>query len=477
MQKTKILSTAFVISFLILTSACNKSEDRPPAEIGVLPKPGDPTPKASSCEDFLAKLPEDYLKGSVQVPEDYSKPEGLKIKIAYYGKLIPGQTPTVFYNGGPGGSSWSSYRALTKVKFKEWQNTSFIYIDQRGNGCSEAYPEFTGEVTDEMIQRYQHYGSTSIVKDSEVIRKKIWGNKPWKIFGQSYGAAIVHRYVIVAPEGVLSAHAHANTINSDPVERMTNRIGSQGRVVKEYLSRFPEDEAPLRVLGKNLTKTTCVQSEDGAKKVCGFELTEALVTSLGFSNNDNWFSIHQWVHYLVKNDRVNLERLREFADVTAFSSGEGTPGRNMAKSVLAFGDRRVITPDFLMNYQSCKEIFERLKQQGYQSPEEWPINECASTYQAGPGPDPAAEKAMGDRVVKLIAADHLTLEAFESALVAHPNIPFFLYSGEYDTFVPRESFQEEVQKLGSRIQYTHFMGTGHEGFYVEPLVWKNLRGE
>lgn len=476
MQKSSLIPIFVILSLGI--SACTKKEDsKEPAPI-LLPKPGEPAPKLSSCEEFMKALPTDYIKGFVEVPEDYAKPDGIKIKVAYYGKLIAGQTPTVFYNGGPGGSSWSSYGALSRTKFKDWRDTSFIYVDQRGNGCSEAYPEFTGVATDEMIARYKNYGSTNIVKDSEVIRKKVWGHKPWKIFGQSYGAYVVHRYIVEAPEGVLSAHAHANTINSDPLFRHANRIGSQGRVIGEFLKRFPEDESALRILGKSLTNKACVYSDDGKQKACGFQITEALVYSLGFTNSDNWISIHQWVNYLIRDGNLDIKRLKEFADALVFREGGGTPGRNMAMTVLAIVDRGIMSRDFAPNYEGCKAVFEELKKRGHANPEEWPINECASTYQAGksaPGDDPASYQALVDRILKVMKLDVLKLDDFERALNEYPYIPFYLYSGEYDTFVPRESFGEELERLGSRIQYAHFSGTGHEGFYLEPLVWKNLK--
>lgn len=472
----KIISLVFVILFPFIFTACQKKNSDEP--LTVLPKPGEPVPKSQTCENFLKKLPTDYIQGFVEVPENYSKPDGIKIKIAYYGKLISGQTPTVFFNGGPGGTSWSSYRALTNNSFQDWRSTSFIYIDQRGNGCSTAYPEFTGNASDEMIERYQHYGSTNIVRDAEVVRKKVWGAKPWKVFGQSYGAYVAHRYVVVAPEGVLSVHAHANAITSSAFERHANRIASQGRVIGDFLKRFPEDEKVLRTLGQKLSRETCVTSDDKKAKACGFELTEALIYQLGFTNSDNWLTIHQWIQYLVQNDEVNLVRLKEFADATFFGGVEATPGRDLAMMILALADRGIADRSFGFNYEGCRAIFTELKKRGYSNPEEWPINECASVYQSG-GENSAQEtliyEVQYDKIFSIIKSDVLTMDSFEKALNENPQIPFFLYSGEYDTFVPKESFVEEVQRLGSRIHYTHFGGTGHEGFYVEPLVWKNLK--
>jgi pimeloyl-ACP methyl ester carboxylesterase len=306
-----------------------------------------------------------------------------------------------------------------------------------------------------------------------MVRKKL-GIAKWKVFGQSYGAFIAHRYMAVAPEGVVSAHAHANTLNSDAFDRMTNRIGAQGRVLGEYLKRFPSDEASLKILSTSLTPSTCITHEsNGAEmKACGYEFTQTLVKMLGFS--DNWFKLHQWVDYLVRDGQVDMKNLREFAIGNVFSSGGGGIGRSVAMMVLGYGDRNVETPNFITDYHGCKAIFDELKKRGFKDPESWPINECASTYQAGDNEASKQYREEALKIFKVVTPDHLTIDAFKAALVAHPEIPMYVYSGEMDTFVPRESFVEEVTALGSLIKYHHFMGTGHEGFYMEGLVWRNL---
>ncbi len=154
------------------------------------------------CDILKERLTADYSLEKIEVPEDWSSQTSPKIKVAYYyskAKMDAGQTPVIFFNGGPGGASAGSYRVLVLNKKdieSAFNNLNFVFIDQRGNGCSQEYPEVNSESD---VARLKNYTSRSIVKDAEAIRQKIWGDRPWKIFGQSYGGFIVRRYLEVAP--------------------------------------------------------------------------------------------------------------------------------------------------------------------------------------------------------------------------------------------------------------------------------------
>jgi pimeloyl-ACP methyl ester carboxylesterase len=50
------------------------------------------------------------------------------------------------------------------------------------------------------------------------------------------------------------------------------------------------------------------------------------------------------------------------------------------------------------------------------------------------------------------------------------------YSGSLDPYVPVSNFKEELDAVQSltNVKYTNFNGTGHDGFFDEPQVWKEL---
>ena len=83
------------------------------------------------------------------------------------------------------------------------QTLSMIYLDQRGNGCSDPYPAgpVNTQFTTMTAQRLALYGSRSIVRDAEALRELLLGpGKSWSAFGQSFGGEIVHRYVEMLPQ-------------------------------------------------------------------------------------------------------------------------------------------------------------------------------------------------------------------------------------------------------------------------------------
>src|SRR5205085_324026 len=157
----------------------------------------------------------------------------------------------------------------------------FVFIDQRGTGCSDPYPQ--GHTPD-VLARLAHYGSAEIVADAEAIRVSLIGGAPWKIFGQSYGAYIVHRYVALASDSVVSASAHGDAIMNDPLRRYTARIESQHKVLDRYLADYPDDLPLIQTLRTRLTPEVCYRSSDLEDKVCGKNTLGPLYSALGFTD-------------------------------------------------------------------------------------------------------------------------------------------------------------------------------------------------
>ena len=101
------------------------------------------------------------------------------------------------------------------------------------------------------MTRLSHYGSRGIVADAEAVRKKLLDEKPWIAFGQSYGSFIVHKYSVVAPQGLKAAFGHGSAITEDGYSRSFNRIKAQTRVLNEYFKIYPNDKHIFEFLVKN----------------------------------------------------------------------------------------------------------------------------------------------------------------------------------------------------------------------------------
>lgn len=417
------------------------------------------------CGTFKTEIPKDWTQGTVIVPENPDDLDGKKIKVFYYGKVQPNKTPVVFFNGGPGQHSHDAFYLLSRGKntFDPKNDLSFVFIDQRGTGCSDFYPQGSSE---EILERLIYYGSRGIVADSEAVRKALIGNKPWIIFGQSYGAHIVHKYVTLYPKSVKAAFAHGNTINSNPFDRFKFRIASQVRVLNEYLRQYPEDVAAIEELTFGLKLSMCFNyGKLDRQTACGFEISQDIMSSfLGSSNN--WFKMHQWLNIVVDENGLNHDGLAFYVK-TFFEEPSEKYSTRWADRVIGWVDRNTAPYDLRHCKAAGLELF--LDDVDIQ---ENAFNECASILQ-----DPESNlDSYGRKMVKFLPQDILTIKDFNRALVENSQINFYLYSGQKDPFVPVESYQDELSVVGAlpNLHYKNFLGTGHDGYQTEAQVWREL---
>jgi pimeloyl-ACP methyl ester carboxylesterase len=389
-----------------------------------------------------------------------------RIRVFYYGRLFNSKNVVLFYNGGPGSDSHGSYRTLEKdlVSRGLQGKISFVYMDQRGTGCSSTYP--AGR-TDDVLQRLKWYGSTGIVYDSEALRAKLLGSARWKVFGQSYGAFIVHRYVTLFPRSLDKAYAHANAISPDSMTRLEERISSQFRVWGLYLATptFADDEARLQRLSDLLTANTCVTVS--GDNLCGHELLEGLVNYLGWSNR--WPDLHLAIGKLLSPGDPATAKLNQDA-LTKFAQAEFAntfPESGPAITAIGAFDRNVVPSNTL----NCTEIYRRLQLSlgaGYKA---FIPTECMGATQS------YFHSNFHDHVDQLFAGHQnlLTIDALKTGASQMTPDSFFVYSGERDCYVPMATFDNEVTALGSLMHYTHFMTTGHDGYRTEAQVWSDLQ--
>lgn len=444
------------------------------AQAGIFLGPEDPLPvqaptREERCKDRIKNLPKDYIYGWMEVPENPLTLKGPKINIFYYGRVDrQTQNPqdvTIFYNGGPGSDSEGSFKLLNRLQNEDAQKNkiNFLFIDQRGNGCSDPYPQ---GISEETLQRLAFYGTRGIVSDSEYIRKALLGSQKWRVFGQSYGAYIVHKYAIVEPKSVSKAYAHANAITASPIQRHAERISSQARVLNEYFKSYPEDQKRLETLNDFLIQKPCVTADDD-QKYCGFTLSSPFVSMLGFKTS--WNKLNSWLMKIVPNKEINQTELKNLATLYLVNDGDPANRKGVASLVISYVDRNY----FDFDGKLCAKAFQYLQSRG-EKPKEFMINECkdeTTTYADG---TTGEQDDFDYSILKSLKTDWMTPEQLKNSLVKNPNLDFFLYSGQLDAFVPVANFQEELAVVKPYVHYTHFMNTGHDGFYTEPQVWSDL---
>lgn len=418
-------------------------------------KPLDNQKSNTECDEFRNSLPENVVQNFIQVPENWNQPEGKKINVFYYYENN-NQEPVVFYNGGPAADSHSSFQILSQDQ--DYNKFKFVFIDQRGTGCSDSFPT---EISKESLERIRHYSSRNIVRDSEAIREKLFGkDSTWKIFGQSFGGHIVQRYIATSSGGVKSAHSHGFSVMSDSAEWLTQRLMSQKRVLQDYFKQYPADKEIIQKVRSKIPDGKCFKAEEVS--VCGPKVLDALTIFLGFSTS--WPSLHKIVEGLnTVNADLFEQRLKRYVENYAI----GIYGNNYALgSVLGFVDQ---SNEKQLSWNFCEEPLKRLKERG-ENPDSWIINECRLM--------PGLSHETWDPLIKEFMwtpglVDELTINDIKSSLLSK-KLPFYLYAGKLDVFVPVETFTEQVSALNGLMSYTLFDNSGHEGFHTERLVWQNL---
>lgn len=423
----------------------------------------EPLSKDEECALFKGILDDDkdFSYSFISVPTDPDSASGRKINVFYYHRAVEDAdaTPVIFFNGGPSGDSHSSYQAM-KDRISD-TNHPWVFIDQRGTGCSDSYPEIE---KDAEFADLAKWGSTGIISDAEQIRKELYGDKKWKVFGQSYGALIGHRYVELYPDSLHSVHAHGYAQLESNYEWKKERHLSQKYVLDEYLKKFPSDRIRFDSIAKHLDSGACYTYKE--EEICGREAFDPMSIYLGFTLR--WEEIHEVLGIIVESDgTIDHEKLGRLVGILSFAGDDGGY-ENLGGVAISFSEMN--TSDFDKNdVTHCRRVVEDLENLG-QPHSSWLLSECRTKMTDYEEDTIEAFAILRDT----IARNPLNLKKIKSNLKEREDLKFYLYSGRLDTLVPPGTFKEEIALFGDLIEYKEFEGSGHGGFYTEDLVWENL---
>ncbi|KAA2260657.1 alpha/beta hydrolase [Solihabitans fulvus] len=233
------------------------------------------------------------------VPLDHDDPDGATIEVFAREVADPARSPDklpwlVFLQGGPGGKSPRPNGDYPGWLARALRTHRVLLLDQRGTGRSTPVtPTFAaGFAAGKDLARYLSlHRADAIVRDAELIRRKLCGDEPWETLGQSYGGFITLTYLSLAPEGLRACHVTGGLsgldARADDVYRRTYpRVEAKNR---EYYARYPEDVATVRRVA-DLAATGRVVLPDGDK------LTPQRLRTLGlaFGMGDGYERIH-WI--------------------------------------------------------------------------------------------------------------------------------------------------------------------------------------
>ncbi|MFD0691756.1 alpha/beta fold hydrolase [Actinomadura fibrosa] len=195
----------------------------------------------------------------LDVPLDHADPAGPSIRVYAREVVAPGKEdadlPWLLYlQGGPGNraprpggpAAWLG-RALRDYRV--------LLLDQRGTGRSTPANRQTLPADPARAAAYlRHFRADSIVRDAELLRRHLAGDRPWSVLGQSFGGFCAVTYLSIAPEGLsevfITGGLPSLTATPDDWYRASYR-----RILaanERYFARYPGDQAIARRVAAHL---------------------------------------------------------------------------------------------------------------------------------------------------------------------------------------------------------------------------------
>jgi pimeloyl-ACP methyl ester carboxylesterase len=438
---------------------------------------------ARQCEDFIATLPADFERGYITVPEDYSNPNGDKLQIFYFMKKRGGHVPIVHLNGGPlsGNTAYAQFSSAAD-RYNLWM----IFADQRGTRCS-------GETV--MVKDAQSalkaalYSTDNIVRDHEIIREHILGkNKPWVVFGQSFGGYITDRYITMYPRSIIAAHNAGGVMYETEARRNAEILRSQILVQKRFFQAFPGIETKLRTIASWLTPDKCFQiTVAPGSQICG----KTILAMLAFDDlvsETSWARYAQVIEdaYAFKPDsglfnqdlslNQNFWTLHESLNKGTIDYWWGPDRPHLSTLSIYNQDFTFAKPQAFPDVaESCSLGQELLLQEGIDSTKELIINHCDLLI----GFARADQQRVDYQAIfkNVPVRKHFSIQDLRGALKANPNLHYYIYNGDMDGCYSNPKAEELRNLPAKQVTYIRFPNRGHWGYFEEDLFWQNLSGQ
>ncbi|MFC6931531.1 alpha/beta fold hydrolase [Actinomadura yumaensis] len=143
----------------------------------------------------------------LDVPLDHADPGGPTIRLYAREVVAPGRQdddlPWLLYlQGGPGNKAPRPGASPAAWLGRALRDYRVLLLDQRGTGRSTPANRQTLPAAPADAAAYlRHFRADSIVRDAELLRRHLIGDRPWSVLGQSFGGFCTVTYLSLAPEG------------------------------------------------------------------------------------------------------------------------------------------------------------------------------------------------------------------------------------------------------------------------------------
>lgn len=432
-------------------------------------------PVNAECQTFIDSIKDNYTFGWIETAINYEVSNSEKQNVFYYYKNTDQiKNPVLYFNGGPGASSHYSHLLFetTRKKFGLTENINYIFMDQRGTGCSS--PGFTSGYSIKTLENLKWSASLGIVQDAEILRQHLLGkNTRWKIFGQSFGSYIVYRYIEKFPNSISKAYAHGYALGNSDYDASYYRILSQQTVLEKYFKLFPVDRNRLTILNKYLSDSQKCFLNIHNQELCGYEILLPFINLLGFSTE--WTSLHVYLQRIVPEKLVDETALKNYVSQNV----QGTMIYHDSEKFMSVAENAVYFYNFAglfdwnnkpNDFLKCSKIYNQIQQQNPKNGGALLMNECQAPIQYHYN-EPIAE-LLGSKI-DLSTNQFVDIQTVNKNLIDF-KMPLYTYSGELDPFIPKQLFAQQIKLFGPKTNYTHFEFSGHEGFYTERKIYLDM---
>ncbi len=309
-MRNELFFKSVLISVIFqLSTSCSEGIDQDTSrrffEVSV-----DEVTASPECAEMMSVL-QPYLDAPgffmklIEVPLDWEDRNGnKKIRLFVYGfdSEANSASPIIFLNGGPLGSSHSSFKALVSGINK--YNLDVVFFDQRGTGCSTNLPEYESL---DSIHDMKFFRTLEIAYDIDAIRQVLWNREQKiKLWAQSYGGFLAFRYLSIFGQYLSSIHVHGYTLMDDHVQWYINRFYSQKYVFEKFFEMYPLAHVAYLKLKSKVDQNTCYKTQYGLE--CGSKFLQSATAIIG--QFESWERISERFQELLHaNGEINIEAI------------------------------------------------------------------------------------------------------------------------------------------------------------------------
>ena len=196
---------------------------------------------------------------SFDVPLDHDDPRGSTLSVfarivrRHTGESVGDRPYLLFLQGGPGAQCPDPRKKLLAWLDVALDHFQVVLLDQRGGGQSspDTVAAAAAMPAPAAASRIRCFRADSIVRDAEILRKRILRTPTWTILAESYGGAIALTYVSLFPDSLDRVLVSSGLVGPfgevEDVLRETLAVSKQKNA--EYYRRYPEDaEAVGRIV-------------------------------------------------------------------------------------------------------------------------------------------------------------------------------------------------------------------------------------